>query len=74
MRTFSEYENYLNKETRLLGKWIDDRFICPDWLRLEFRTYYWVWRLSRKLGRILTDTTVSQQFLDRLENIVQIIK
>ena len=63
------YERYLLNEKDRYG-WAsgeDNEFPC--WLILECETWYWIFRLSRKMQLPLENLTVSKQLLQQIKQI-----
>jgi hypothetical protein len=65
----SAYEQYLHNEIQRYGWKVDEENDIPCWLFLEFETYYWIFRLSRKIYKPLDEHTVSKKLLRQIEQI-----
>ncbi len=65
----SEYEKYIQNETRRFGLETDEENDFPYWLILEHETYYWIFRLSREMYGPLNNPSVSKRLLKQIEQI-----
>ena len=65
----SEYERYLIHERMRYGWKNDEDNDYPDWLALEEETYYWIFKLSRKIYVPLDGSTVPKSLLKQIEYI-----
>ena len=57
----SAYERYIQDEIHRYGWEADEENDFPCWLVLEHETYYWIFRLSRKMHWSLDEHTVSKR-------------
>ena len=61
MHKSSAYERYIQYEIHRCGLEADEENDFPCWLVLEHETYYWIFRLSRKMHWSLDEHTVSKR-------------
>lgn len=69
MHKSSAYERYIQYEIHRCGLEADKENDFPCWLVLEHETYYWIFRLSRKMHWSLDEHTVSKRLLRQIEQI-----
>ncbi len=65
----SAYEQYIQNEIHRYRWQVDEGNEFPCWLVLEHETYYWIFRLSRKMHLPLDGHTVSKRLLRQIEQI-----